>query len=379
MKKQVCTILLATTMLALVGCGKKEQVKVVQESSRHPLLTEIESTSDELMKEPELELQMADKELFSSIQIGNTVVEMPITYDKLAMVDGIQMFTDSARTIQATETFLIEAGESKEVYCTIFNTNFVVTLRNNNDTGKGLKDCDIRYIKDVDGPDVVFPGNIQITKTDLLTLKEVWGEEISHKDSEYVYYGKTYSWLSSDGETPVSISGNSYHVDVNPESQVAKSIYWKVNNYIPKPQEISNEFTYLNDDKVTTIKYSVENSINDGPSMARSEAEVIETGSGNEYVLIWYGYILNHNDGRNDRTFENPLKYIEDETIDYVIDTTFNENRVFDIAVLNDTQSFLGGRVHIGLVNTDKVEESDLDDIMNHIIDVMKTTEIVEE
>lgn len=216
MKKSLCIVLLGIVLLSLTGCGKKEEPKDTQKpGNQAPLELEDKTKGvEDIKKEEDIkevkvdsdEAKMTDKELFSSIQIGSTVVEMPITYDKLANVDQLQMFTDPAREINATENFLVEAGDEKEIYCKIADTSFTVTFRNQKDAEAELKDCEVYCFERIRGADVIFPGNIQATKTDLLTLKEVWGKEVTHERSVHTYYGNTYSQRSADNEYIKSIT-----------------------------------------------------------------------------------------------------------------------------------------------------------------------------
>jgi hypothetical protein len=386
MKKVLCMLLVGVLSLSVIGCGKKEQKTDevnTQDITVEAGVSDGSDTTADVAEIPEINPQMGDREVDSSLQIGNTVLEMPITYADIVGVPDIEMFTDEDRTITVTDTFLVEADADKEIYCSIYGTNFTIKMKNINESDLNLNECMITDIEDIDGPGIVLPGNIQFGITDLRTLKNIYGDEIMESDGGWhIYAGKTHPYNNPMGEDELlPITGNKYNFMIDESSQLVNGIWWEVNDWTQTEQVMKIESS---DTTFPDISITVEDGWNPYCDMPDKYIyQLFKSSTGNEYLLIFdlTDSFSTDEIGRNDIDSSEFVKYKTGTEFDYAI--TKVDGNYFDIGLYNDTASYTGYYVevqHVNGITDNKIikdidKPSDIDEIANHLMDVLKTAQ----
>lgn len=284
-------------------------------------------TSSERTEETKIRNEMLSAKMFEKkIQIGDTVVEYPLTYKSL--VDAGAKCTEDivADSFMEAEQYL-----SKEF--TISDTRFTVGINNNGFENKMFSEADIYAILSTDGNDLIYPCGVK-TGISYEELKEKWGEptlDISFDSDEKLIL--TYLDVPLKTETVMgaankdilldlqSVTGNKYTITIDKMTNLISDIQciWNTGSY-NKKTEIKT--TYENNGELLEFKYEIpENFANNQITMDGKWMNLISAENQKYAVVIFADFILSELQGNE---------------ISYELTNPYSADDVYDLELLND-------------------------------------------
>ncbi len=227
-KTLIAGLILSALMLSACGSSPASSTPVETPSSTASQEVSQEQNSQEA-SEPEIEEYVASPEILEAvafdhvIQVGNTLIELPLTYDTLIEAGAVL-------DADLSPTYIMDAKSQKVGNFTIGTTEFTVMFENTTEGKASLEDCTITQLYGLLGSDVILPSGVTVGMS-LSHLTEMWGEPTidasqSHGDSlQYKYLNYP---VKSDilflGNDAVSASGEEYNINIDRNSGLITSI-----------------------------------------------------------------------------------------------------------------------------------------------------------